>query len=74
MVCPISRGKASRARSGGFLITLMGSGCRVDGMIHAHQLKALDFSARKAQHVEKIPSEILDEVLSVLAAIFEDEA
>lgn len=72
MVCPISGGKANPARHGGFLVTLMGSGCRTDGTIHVHQLKALDYKARKAAKVETIPKAILDEVLSVLMAVFED--
>ena len=73
MVCPISGGKANPARSGGFLITLMGSGCRTDGTIHVHQLKSLDYKIRKAKKVETVPKPILDEVLATLMAVFEGE-
>lgn len=73
MVCPISGGTAEIARSSGFLIPLMGSGLRTDGAIHAHQLKTLDWTARRADFVEKIPDVILQEVLDCLIAVFEDD-
>ena len=73
MVCPISGGAAHRARDEGFLISLMGSGTRTDGSIHAHQLKSLDWAARRASFVEKAPAEIVQQALDVPVAIFEDE-
>ena len=73
MVCPISGGAAAVARNSGFLISLMGSGLRTDGSIHAHQLKSLDWTSRQATFVEKAPDAILQEVLDCLIAVFEDE-
>lgn len=73
MVCPISGGAAAVARNSGFLISLMGSGLRTDGSIHAHQLKSLDWASRQATFVEKVPDSILQEVLDCLFAVFEDE-
>lgn len=72
MVCPISGGSAEIARNSGFLISLMGCGLRTDGAIHTHQLKSLDWTARRASFVERVPDVILQEVLDCLIAVFED--
>ncbi len=73
LVCPISGGVATVAQESGFLIPLMGSGLRTDGSVHAHQLKSLDWKARKASLVERAPPEILNAVLECLVAVLEDE-
>jgi mRNA interferase ChpB len=73
MVCPISGGIAESARSSGFLISLMGAGLLTHGTVHAHQLKSLDWAARQAKFVEKVPDNILQEVLDCLIAVLEDE-
>lgn len=73
MVCTISGGAAAMARNSGFLIPLMGFGLRTDGAVYAHQLKSLDWAARQAVCVEKIPDAFMREVLDCLMAIFEDE-
>jgi mRNA interferase ChpB len=71
-VCPISGGLAAVARDSGFLIPLMGHGLRTDGNIHAHQVKALDWEARKARKIEQIPPDLLAEVIECLMAVLED--
>jgi len=73
MVCPISGGAAHLAREAGFLVSLMGIGLRTDGSVHIHQLKSLDWAARKAKFVEKVPAPIMQEVLDCLVAVFEDD-
>ena len=73
MVCPISGGAAEVARNSGFLISLMGSGLRTDGSVHAHQLKSMDWAARQAAFVEKVPDTILEAVQDCLLAVFEAE-
>lgn len=73
MVCPISGGAAETARNNGFLISLMGFGLRTDGSVHAHQIKSLDWAARKASFVEKAPDVVLQEALDCLIAVFEDD-
>ncbi len=40
---------------------------------HAHQLKSLDWAARQAAFVEKVPDVVLQEVLDCLIAVFENE-
>lgn len=72
MVCPISGGAAEVARNSGFLISLMGFGLHTDGSVHVHQIKSLDWAARKATFVEKVPDVIIQQVLDCLAAVLED--
>ena len=73
MVCPISGGAAELARNAGFLVSLMGFGLKTDGAVHAHQVKSLDWAARRADFVEKAPEVILQQVLDCLLAVLEDE-
>lgn len=73
MVCPISGGVAELARNAGFLVSLMGFGLKIDGAVHAHQVKSLDWAARRADFVEKVPELILQQVLDCLRAVLEDE-
>lgn len=69
MICPISQGAAANARSIGTLVTLMGSGTDTQGTVHCHQLKSLDWRARKAQFKEIAPDFIMEEVAGKLEAI-----
>ena len=71
MVCPISGGMALPARSAGLLVSLTGLGLRTDGCVHIHQLKSLDWNSRQAQIIERVPAEIIEEVLSKIITIFE---
>jgi mRNA interferase ChpB len=73
MVCPISGGVAAVARESGFLVPLMGSGLRTDGSVHAHQIKSLDWKARKASIVERAPADIVNQVLECLLSVLEDD-
>lgn len=72
MVCPISGGVAETARSAGFLVSLMGQGLRIDGQVHAHQIKSLDWAARKASLVERAPALVVQEVLMCLQSVLAD--
>ena len=69
MICPISQGAAAAARTYGTIVTLMGAGTDTLGAVHCHQLKSLDWRARKVRLKEKLPQSILDEVLSRVEAI-----
>ena len=71
MVCPISGGTADAARNSGFLVSLMGFGLRTDGSAHMHQLKSIDWAAREAAFVEKVPDQVLAEALDCLIAVFD---
>ena len=70
-VCPISGGAALAARESGFLISLTGCGTRTDGNVHAHQVKALDWAARKATRIETAPGYLVEQVLQCMAAVIE---
>lgn len=71
-VCPISRGLAANARESGFLVALSGAGLRTDGQVHAHQIKALDWTARRAKFIEQVPAHIMNEVLQCLGSVIEE--
>lgn len=72
MICPISQGAAAAARTYGTVVTLMGSGTDTQGAVHCHQLKSLDWRARKVRLKETAPQLIVDEVLARVEAILFD--
>ncbi len=72
MICPISQGAASSARTYGTVVTLMGSGTATQGAVHCHQLKSLDWRARRASRKEAVPQYVMDEVLARVEAILFD--
>ena len=73
-VCPISQGAAERDRSRGFLVTLTGAGTATQGAVFCHQLKSLDWQARKAQYRETVPDFLMDEVTARLLPIIDPDA
>jgi len=70
IVCPITQG-GSFARDRGFAVSLMGLGLNTQGVVLCHQLRALDLNARGGKFIERIPPEIVDEVLARISPIFE---
>lgn len=72
MVCPISGGLAAIARDTGFLVSLTGTGLRTTGNVHAHQIKSLDWLARRAKLVERAPASIVAQVRDCLVSVLED--
>ena len=72
MLCPISQGAAAASRTHGMLVTLMGAGTDTQGAIHCHQMKSLDWRARKATLKESAPQSIVDEALARIEAILFD--
>ena len=72
MVCLVSQGAAAAARTFGTVVTLMGTGTETQGAIHCHQLKSLDWKARKASFKEEVPEYVLDEVNARVQAILFD--
>lgn len=72
MICPISQGAASAARTHGTVVTLMGAGTDTQGAVHCHQLKALDWRARRVRLKEMAPKHIVDDVLARVEAILFD--
>ncbi len=70
-VCPISGGAANATRNTGFLVSLMGFGLRIDGQVHAHQIKSLEWASRQATLVERAPDAVVQEVLACLHSVLE---
>lgn len=71
LVCPISQGASTAARNQGFLVTLMGEGTDIQGNVHSHQVRTLDWRARQAAFKEKAPESVTNYVISLIAAILE---
>jgi mRNA interferase ChpB len=72
MICPISQGAASVARTYGTVVTLMGVGTQTQGAVHCHQLKSLDWRERKVRFKEVVPQYLIDEVSARVEAILFD--
>ena len=68
--CPITTGKQDLAR-GLTAVTLMGTGLKVSGTVLCHQIKALDWAARKAQRVDRLKGPVLDQILDICTAIID---
>ncbi|MCP3959807.1 MAG: mRNA-degrading endonuclease [bacterium] len=63
IVCPITNTR----RDVPFHVALP-KATSVTGVVMVEQVKSIDFRARRAQRIEKIPERTLDEVLSILDA------
>lgn len=69
VVCPITQG-GEQSRFAGFAVTLMGSGTQTQGVVMCNQPRTVDLAARAARFTEDVDTEVLDEVLARLQAIF----
>jgi mRNA interferase ChpB len=67
---PITTGAQSAAR-GVTAVTLMGTGLKVSGNVLCHQIKALDWSARRASKVDRLKGLVLDEILDICTGILD---
>ncbi len=70
IVLPITTG-GNFSRTAGFAVSLQDAGTSTNGIIRCDQPRAIDFGARNARWLEKVPGSVLDEVLAKLAPIFE---
>lgn len=70
IVLPITTG-GSFARRAGFAVRLSGAGTKTKGVVRCDQLRALDLRARQGRNLERVPDEIVEEVLSRVSPIFE---
>jgi len=68
--CPITTGVQEAAR-GLTAVTLMGTGLKVTGIVLCHQIKALDWGARRGKRVDQLKGTALEEVLDVCTAILD---
>ncbi len=72
MICPITQGIASVARSGGFLVPLMGYGLHTNGSVVGNQSRTIDWRQRNIQKIETVPQQLIEEVQDILNAIIND--
>ncbi|MFH1112305.1 MAG: type II toxin-antitoxin system PemK/MazF family toxin [Pseudomonadota bacterium] len=70
VVLPITTG-GSFARTAGFAVSLTEAGTKTKGVVRCDQPRALDLAARNGKKLEKVPDEIMEEVLARLAPIIE---
>ena len=59
------------ARYAGFAVTLMGTGCKTQGVALLNKIRMLDLAARKARKIEKAPQVVVEDALERLQAIVE---
>ncbi|MDE2150645.1 MAG: type II toxin-antitoxin system PemK/MazF family toxin [Gammaproteobacteria bacterium] len=69
-MCPITTGRQELAR-GLTVVTLMDTGLKVSGIVLCHQIKALDWVARRARRVDRLKGPVLDQILEVCTAIID---
>jgi len=63
LVAPITLG-GGFAREHGFAVSLIGTGARTQGVVLCHQVRMLDYRERGASLVERLPAEVIDDVLA----------
>jgi mRNA interferase ChpB len=70
VVLPITTG-GNFARTAGFAVPLEGAGTKTTGIVRCDQPRALDIAARNGRRLERVPANIIDEVLARVATILE---
>ena len=70
LVAPITQG-GDFARYAGFAVSLVGTGCRTQGVALVNKIRMLDLSARKARKLERVPQAVMDDALGRLVALLE---
>lgn len=70
LVAPITQG-GDYARFAGFAVTLMGTGCKTQGVALINKIRMMDLQARKARKIERAPQAVIDDAMTRMAALFE---
>lgn len=70
VVVPITQG-GRFARTAGFAVPLPDSGLKTSGVVRCDQPRALDLGARQARRVERVPEDVVSEVLARLQTLFD---
>jgi len=70
LVAPITQG-GDYARFAGFAVSLMGTGCKTQGVALVNKIRMMDLNARKAKKIERAPREVIDDAIARLATLFE---
>lgn len=70
IVVPITSG-GNFARTAGFAVSLDDAGTRTTGVVRCDQPRALDLKARLGKRLEKVPPDIMDDVLAKITPLFQ---
>ena len=70
LVAPITQG-GEFSRYAGFAVSLMGTGCRTQGVALLNKIRMLNLNARKARKIERVPQAVLDDALGRLTALLD---
>jgi mRNA-degrading endonuclease toxin of MazEF toxin-antitoxin module len=49
----------------------MGTGLKISGIVLCYQIKALDWTIRKAQRIDRLKGAVLDQILDTCVAIID---
>ncbi|MBU1174052.1 MAG: type II toxin-antitoxin system PemK/MazF family toxin [Alphaproteobacteria bacterium] len=72
-VAPITTA-GTQSRMAGMAVNLTGTGLKVSGVVQCDQVKAVDLEARRAKPTgEKVPDDIMDVMLALLAPVLGPE-
>lgn len=70
LVCPISSDGVGM-RLAGFTVSLAATGLKTTGVVLCSQMRTLDIRERRGRRIERVPDEIMSEVLATLLDIIE---
>ena len=70
LVAPITQG-GDFSRHAGFAVSLMGTGCKTEGVALINKVRMLDLAARKVRRIERAPQAVIDEALGRLMALLD---
>ena len=68
LIAPITQG-GDYSRHAGFAVSLMGTGCKTQGVALMNKIRMMDLSARQAKKVERAPQVVIDEAVGRIAAL-----
>ncbi|EFB2826082.1 type II toxin-antitoxin system PemK/MazF family toxin [Escherichia sp. 93.0816] len=68
VVVPVTSG-GQFARNAGFAVSLEGAGTKTTGIIRCDQPRTIDMGARNGKRLERIPDNVINEVLARLETI-----
>lgn len=70
LIAPITQG-SDYSRYAGFAVSLMGTGCKTQGVALVNKICMMDLKARKAKKIERAPQVVIDDALARLMTILE---
>ncbi len=70
LVAPITQG-GEFSRYAGFAVSMVGTGCRTQGVALLNKIRMLDLKVRKARKIERVPQAVIDDALGRLTALLD---